>query len=335
MMAISVECPSCRTGLKVPDGLAGKKARCPKCSNIMLIPGIGAASQIETANVPSALPLDSRPARGPGFFGDIFGPAVGSFFAHLGPAILGFWMFWAAFPVYACFVLGLPALVGFLRFQSRAMGGSRTGFKEFLVPDVIQIVYRDGFWKGLWTSVKLMAHYYIFFAVELLAMAAVVGIAFIPFTSVGLSLVKITSEEWVLPVLLAPAILFGAIVFFLWAVDSFTCLYLLAKETPERYDFALFCDHFKRAWELIWNNKAKFLLLIMCEVVLTAAIVGLAWLLAYVAEEYAGDLSSLLIGAVLMLGVFAVPFLVYFIVFFLHRVVGPAETGEIPDTTTS
>jgi DNA-directed RNA polymerase subunit M/transcription elongation factor TFIIS len=37
-MPISVKCPDCSQGLKAPDALAGKKAKCPKCGGIVPIP---------------------------------------------------------------------------------------------------------------------------------------------------------------------------------------------------------------------------------------------------------------------------------------------------------
>jgi DNA-directed RNA polymerase subunit M/transcription elongation factor TFIIS len=37
-MPISVKCPDCLTGLKAPETLAGKKAKCPQCGSIVPIP---------------------------------------------------------------------------------------------------------------------------------------------------------------------------------------------------------------------------------------------------------------------------------------------------------
>src|SRR5437016_91319 len=37
-MAISVSCPSCEAKLKVGDHLAGRKIKCPKCSETMPVP---------------------------------------------------------------------------------------------------------------------------------------------------------------------------------------------------------------------------------------------------------------------------------------------------------
>lgn len=38
-MPIPVTCEACGKSLKVPDKLAGKKAKCPKCREIIRIPG--------------------------------------------------------------------------------------------------------------------------------------------------------------------------------------------------------------------------------------------------------------------------------------------------------
>lgn len=38
-MSIEFRCPSCRTLIRTPHGTAGKQARCPSCSGVVLIPG--------------------------------------------------------------------------------------------------------------------------------------------------------------------------------------------------------------------------------------------------------------------------------------------------------
>ena len=37
-MPISLTCPSCERGLKVKDELAGRKIKCPKCSEVITVP---------------------------------------------------------------------------------------------------------------------------------------------------------------------------------------------------------------------------------------------------------------------------------------------------------
>src|SRR5216683_3676138 len=48
-MPIQFQCQSCRSTLRVPDNLAGRKVRCPKCSGVADVPttDIGAVSRIE------------------------------------------------------------------------------------------------------------------------------------------------------------------------------------------------------------------------------------------------------------------------------------------------
>lgn len=44
-MAIAVNCPSCRCKMRVPDTLAGRKAKCPKCGHIIAVPAITQTSE--------------------------------------------------------------------------------------------------------------------------------------------------------------------------------------------------------------------------------------------------------------------------------------------------
>src|SRR6266478_4559728 len=48
-MPIQFQCQSCRSTLRVPDNLAGRKVRCPKCSGVADVPttDIGAVSRVE------------------------------------------------------------------------------------------------------------------------------------------------------------------------------------------------------------------------------------------------------------------------------------------------
>jgi uncharacterized RDD family membrane protein YckC len=53
-MPITVTCPSCNKGLKVPDGAAGKKGRCPQCATVIEIPAASAYAPPTFAAPPQA-----------------------------------------------------------------------------------------------------------------------------------------------------------------------------------------------------------------------------------------------------------------------------------------
>ena len=58
---ITLPCAGCRTPLQVADNLAGKKARCPRCGQVVCIPA-GAAVSPVTPPSPQRPPLASPPA---------------------------------------------------------------------------------------------------------------------------------------------------------------------------------------------------------------------------------------------------------------------------------
>lgn len=58
-MAIEFRCASCQQLLKVPDDSAGKNARCPKCSSLVVVPAAGAAGP--AAGIGSPLPSATSP----------------------------------------------------------------------------------------------------------------------------------------------------------------------------------------------------------------------------------------------------------------------------------
>jgi hypothetical protein len=51
-MPISVLCPSCDAPVNAPDSAAGKRAKCPKCQEVMILPG-GAAEEFEVVDEPA------------------------------------------------------------------------------------------------------------------------------------------------------------------------------------------------------------------------------------------------------------------------------------------
>jgi DNA-directed RNA polymerase subunit RPC12/RpoP len=65
-MAIEFRCASCQQLLKVPDDSAGKNARCPKCSSLVVVPGASSAGS--TAGMSAPLPSASQPIASPPAF---------------------------------------------------------------------------------------------------------------------------------------------------------------------------------------------------------------------------------------------------------------------------
>lgn len=57
-MAIEFNCPECQGRLRTPDGTSGKKARCPNCSEVVLIPdpGVGGAAHTPEDPPPAGPP---------------------------------------------------------------------------------------------------------------------------------------------------------------------------------------------------------------------------------------------------------------------------------------
>jgi hypothetical protein len=62
-MPFQAACPACNAKINVPDNMAGKKAKCPKCANIFVLPG--GAEGISASPVPAAAPAPARSARPP------------------------------------------------------------------------------------------------------------------------------------------------------------------------------------------------------------------------------------------------------------------------------
>ncbi len=59
-MPISVPCPSCKASLKVQDNLAGKKIKCPRCSQVVAVPSTKPEAALAAARAPA--PSVSAPA---------------------------------------------------------------------------------------------------------------------------------------------------------------------------------------------------------------------------------------------------------------------------------
>ena len=65
-MPISVKCAECGKGLKAPDALAGKKAKCPQCGSVIPIPApVADAEEIGDDDPPAARPAASKSSSKP------------------------------------------------------------------------------------------------------------------------------------------------------------------------------------------------------------------------------------------------------------------------------
>ena len=58
-MAISLICPKCRKAVKAPESLAGKKAACPGCKTIALVPRPSDVRRAAGAGAPDRFPPGS------------------------------------------------------------------------------------------------------------------------------------------------------------------------------------------------------------------------------------------------------------------------------------
>jgi hypothetical protein len=62
-MAIQFDCPACGKRTQAPDDLAGKKARCPLCKDVIRVPdGADAAEEAPVADAAPPRPSSRRPA---------------------------------------------------------------------------------------------------------------------------------------------------------------------------------------------------------------------------------------------------------------------------------
>src|SRR5262249_57111993 len=59
---IQTECKGCGQKLKVPDDMAGKRARCPSCGDPVKVPGASAAASSPERSPPATPPPRPRPA---------------------------------------------------------------------------------------------------------------------------------------------------------------------------------------------------------------------------------------------------------------------------------
>lgn len=110
-MPISVKCPGCQAALRVPDGLAGKKVKCPKCQGIIAVTAappppppepVAEAPRIEpepaAAAAPAKRPITRRArpvVQKKSSAGLIVGIAVGVLILG-GGAFAGWWFFLSA-----------------------------------------------------------------------------------------------------------------------------------------------------------------------------------------------------------------------------------------------
>jgi hypothetical protein len=64
-MSINFACPRCKHSLKVPDPLAGKKAKCPHCSSTVGVPAVGVPAGPARASRPAAPATAAAPKHNP------------------------------------------------------------------------------------------------------------------------------------------------------------------------------------------------------------------------------------------------------------------------------
>ncbi len=64
-MSIKMSCPSCGKTLAAPDTAAGKRAKCPACSQIMIIPAEGIGAEVFSTPPPPPSTLSPRAAHAP------------------------------------------------------------------------------------------------------------------------------------------------------------------------------------------------------------------------------------------------------------------------------
>jgi hypothetical protein len=57
-MSIRFACAACRIGLRVPEGAAGRKARCPACAAVTRTPVLVRPGAALSASAASRVPLD-------------------------------------------------------------------------------------------------------------------------------------------------------------------------------------------------------------------------------------------------------------------------------------
>ncbi|MFO0863335.1 MAG: hypothetical protein U0744_01510 [Gemmataceae bacterium] len=74
-MPFQAACPACNAKINVPDNMAGKKAKCPKCQNVFVLPGGSAPAPIAAADDMDFEAAPARGGRGNGGGGD--GPSQG------------------------------------------------------------------------------------------------------------------------------------------------------------------------------------------------------------------------------------------------------------------
>ena len=64
-MSISFACPNCQYEIKTADANAGRRAKCPKCSNPITVPALQPAESTPEAEAAPAPPEPAKPAKNP------------------------------------------------------------------------------------------------------------------------------------------------------------------------------------------------------------------------------------------------------------------------------
>jgi predicted Zn finger-like uncharacterized protein len=63
-MPFQAACPACNAKINVPDNMAGKKAKCPKCQNVFVLPGGAEAAAPVTLAAGDDMDFEAAPAGG-------------------------------------------------------------------------------------------------------------------------------------------------------------------------------------------------------------------------------------------------------------------------------
>jgi hypothetical protein len=198
---------------------------------------------------------------------------------------------------------------------------------------MIHVIYQKGFWSGLWTSIKMQAHYVIMFTLEMVALGAVAGILCIPFGAIGWFMMNVAPEhQWVGYVLMAPGAFIGLCICLLGVADSYLYICLFARSTATRYDFGVFSDCFTRSWNIIWQYRLSVLLLTAISTAYCFVVGGIIGLLESLGEGRA--VLPLLTGLSAIIVICTLPVLVFIGVFLLDRLSTPETSGGAAQEAT-
>jgi hypothetical protein len=141
-MPITVSCPSCAQQCAVADEHAGLQVRCPKCNNVISVPGLATATPISAAPdqvAPPPPPYPQNPGAGLGailnsFFQAVSLDPLGRILFYVGAGsllllVLASLLPWVSLPFVGS-VLGIRIWTGIVQFL---LSGAALGFLAFVV----------------------------------------------------------------------------------------------------------------------------------------------------------------------------------------------------------